>query len=170
MSIITKRGDDGMTDCLYGDRINKSSLRIEAIGALDELNAWIGFSAFSTQTAWSGNFHLTIQKDLISIMGELSAGPDNLGKYKKQFGVIDKSNIIIIEDTVKKLEIGRKFNDWANPESPWDISCRICRRAERALLRYSEDTDDAKKEEKVRKEVLIYMNRLSDLLWIWGRK
>lgn len=170
MSIITKRGDDGWTDRLFGRKTRKSNSLIEAIGCLDELNAWIGFAAASTQTAWSGNVHESIQKDLVSIMGELSSGHKWFEEYQKKFGAIGQERIDAIEEIVKKLEEGRKFNDWANPSSHWDIACRVCRRAERALYRYSDGDDPVQLEQHVRKEVLVYINRLSDLLWIWGRK
>lgn len=173
MSIITKRGDGGMTDRLYGRQARKSSNLIEAIGTLDELNAWVGLAAkdaYNGYNGWTGDMHELIQKDLVSIMGELSAGIDNIDKYTKQFGAIGQEQISAIEEIVKKLEKGQTFSDWANPTSHWDVACRVCRRAERALYRYSDGDDPTFLQENVRKEVLVYINRLSDLLWIWGRK
>ena len=165
MSIITKRGDAGYTDKLFGGKVRKSSPLIEAIGNIDELNAWIGLAAKGSE----GNEHELIQKDLVSIMGELSAGSKWFEQYKSQFGAIGEDRITSIEEIVKKLEVGRKFVDWANPSSHWDVACRVCRRAERSLYQYH---DDEGKEgfSPVRTEVFVYINRLSDLLWILGRK
>lgn len=168
MSIITKRGDNGTTDRLFGGKASKSSTLIEAIGTLDELNAWIGFAAKA-----SGNDQAEtelIQKDLVTIMGELSAGLNWFAEYNKKFGAINQDRINAIEEIVKKLEQSKAFTDWATPTSHWDVACRVCRRSERALYRYSNGDDPTFTQENVRKEVLVYINRLSDLLWIWGRK
>lgn len=170
MSIITKRGDDGTTDRLFGNKARKSSTLIEAIGTIDELNAWIGYASKTSDIGWGAEAHIQIQKDLVSIMGELSAGFKWFEQYNKQFGAINQDRINAIEEIVKKLEQNRTFTDWANPTSHWDVACRVCRRAERALYRYSEGDNPLFIQENVRKEVLVYINRLSDLLWIWGRK
>ena len=163
MSIITKRGDDGQTDCLYGKRAYKSSIQIEAIGCLDELNAWIGLA----NKAEPRDNHAFIQRTLVQIMGELSAGIVNFEKYAKQFQSFESEiSITRVEAMVELLEKDTSFADWANPSSHWDVACRICRRAERTLWKYREESNNR----EVRQEVLIYINRLSDLLWIWGRK
>ena len=162
-SIITKRGDDGMTDCLYGRRISKGSELIEAIGNLDELNAWIGFAAKVDVGTISSVTIGGFQKNLICLMGEISAGHLNFKKYKKQFGAIGKKEIKQIENLVASLENHAKFTDWATPNNRWDIACRVCRRAERSLYKIEQ-------QEKVRKEVFVFINRLSDLLWILARK
>lgn len=170
MSIITKRGDGGVTDCLYGKREPKSGLLIDAIGNLDELNAWIGYAAKLTYNGWGEEWQQEFQKHLISIMGELSAGKENFEKYNKQFGAIGKKEIERIEKLVQEHEKHAKFDGWQTPNNPWDIACRVARRAERSLYRYHEGEEHPKDAENVRKEVLIYINRLSDLLWILARK
>jgi cob(I)alamin adenosyltransferase len=171
MSIITKRGDDGNTDCLYGRRLSKSSSLIDAIGAIDELNAWIGYTCRVKEISWQDM--KKVQHDLVSIMGELSAGPENFSRYEKDFGAIGEKEIENIESMVASREAERTpFNDWQTPSSEWDIACRVCRRAERALYTYKHTSGDPilLANQGPRKEVLIYINRLSDLLWILGRQ
>ena len=157
-SIVTKRGDQGKTDRLLGEPISKTSTVIEAIGSLDELNAWIGLAGRETHNP----IPLT-QKALIYIMGELSAGPDRRGQYHKQFGLqIEPKDSAQLEQWIRAMEAGRQFKDWETPTTYWDVACRVCRRAERALWRLNET-------ESIRSDVLVYINRLSDYLWVLGR-
>lgn len=166
-SIITKRGDDGFTDRLFGGRISKASELIEAIGSLDELNAWIGLSSKETTTLPDTiNSEIeNIQKKLVSIMGELSASDQE--KYRKTFLFLNEGDIDYIEQLVHDKE--KTFSDWQKPTNKWDISCRVCRRAERALWRYAIFEKERIPHPTVRKEILIYINRLDDYLWIVGR-
>jgi cob(I)alamin adenosyltransferase len=169
-SIITKRGDDGFTDRLFGGRISKASGLIETIGSLDELNAWIGFS-MRESTTLPDTIHSeieNIQKKLVSIMGELSASDEE--QYKKTFLFLTEGDITYIEGLVHEKE--KKFTDWQKPTNKWDIACRVCRRAERALWRYNNEKIDPAIGGwgvNVRKDILIYINRLGDYLWIVGR-
>jgi len=157
-SIITKRGDQGRTDRLLGEPISKSSQVIETIGSLDELNAWIGLAGRETHNPLP-----VVQKALVYIMGEISAGPNHRDQYHKQFGLqIEAKDTSQLEQWVRAMEVGRQFKDWETPTSYWDVACRVCRRAERALWRLNED-------ETQRPDVLIYLNRLSDYLWVLGR-
>lgn len=161
-TIITKRGDYGRTDCLYGMNPLKSSLIIECIGTLDEANAWIGIALKD----WDyykvdAKYIEEIQNNLVSIMGEISAH-ENFKRYKKDFpkAVLNKRDIIKIEKTIVKLEKDLELDGWSTPRSYWDVACRVVRRAERVLNKYNDN------HWPVRPEVLIYINRLSDLLWI----
>ncbi len=168
MSIITKRGDKGSTDRLYGGRANKSSLLIEAIGNIDELQASIGYSENKEPV---GELSIKIQKKLTLLMGELSAGKKNYDRYQSQFGSLTDEDIKEIEDAAYEKEKSVKYDDWQTPSSSWDVTCRVCRRAERALWRYHEgDREDEMHAMNVRETLLIYINRLSDLLWLYGRK
>lgn len=163
-SIITKRGDDGWTDCLYGARTAKSGPLIEVIGTLDELTAWMGYAASDDTRGDVKMIAQKCQRSLTSVMGEISAGPGNFTRYKSQFGAIDDIDLKLIESTVHDFEKrGLKYDDWQTPSSKWDVACRVARRAERTIRRYHDDTAS------IRDEVLIFINRMSDLLWILGR-
>lgn len=167
MSIVTKRGDKGWTDCLYGVRMRKSSLLIECIGTVDELNAWVGVAnrdEVRNSERWTNTFIPKIHANLIALMGELSARPENFERYKNDFKkVITEEDITELEEIISKIEMNTVQKDWANPSSFWDIACRIGRRSERLLNKYHEETPGC------RTVVLIYINRLADLLWLWGR-
>lgn len=163
MSIVTKRGDKGWTDCLYGIRMRKSALLIECIGTVDELNAWIGL-ANRNEGKKHSDFTNKTHANLVALMGELSARPENFERYKNDFTkVITEKDINEIENQIGLIEQKTSLKDWANPQSDWDVACRIARRAERILNKYHEETPGS------RTEVLIYINRLADLLWLWGR-
>ena len=164
MSIVTKRGDDGWTDCLYGIRMRKSSLLIECIGTVDELNAWIGLASKNDKELARMVASQDVQENLIALMGELSARAENFERYKKDFRkVITEEDITNLENIIKAWEQTVKLEGWANPSSHWDVACRIARRAERILNKYHEENP------RLRNEVLIYINWLADLLWLWGR-
>ena len=176
MSICTKRGDKGFTDCLYNHKAHKSEDLIDVIGTLDELNAWIGYAW--AQEAKPQNYTsrelsaIYCNSDMVNqlhslmvqMMGELSARPENYNRYVQDFkDVVHKDHIEMVERWIARAEEGKKFSDWNSPRSAWDVVCRIARRAERRLWSYS------KLEPRVRKENLILLNRLSDLFWLWGR-
>jgi cob(I)alamin adenosyltransferase len=167
-TIVTKRGDAGYTDCLYGLRVPKSSLLIECIGTLDELNAWVGVSNKNESPdckRWPNTFITTIHSNLIAIMGEISARPENFERYRNDFKkVVTEQDIKEVEEIIAKLEAHVNTNGWSNPCSFWDVACRVARRAERLLNKYHEQTPEC------RAVVLIYINRLADLLWLWGRE
>ena len=167
-TIVTKRGDAGYTDCLYGLRVPKSSLLIECIGTVDELNAWVGLAyqnEIKTGTYCMNEFIPKIHANLIALMGELSARPENFERYKNDFKkVVTEQDIKEVEEILAKLVVHVNTNGWANPCSFWDVACRVARRAERILNKYHEGLNES------RTEVLIYINRLADLLWLWGRE
>jgi cob(I)alamin adenosyltransferase len=161
-SIVTKRGDDGYTDRLFGGRARKDSLLIEAIGSLDELNAAVGVAGESDRIPAREPKH--IHDALVSIMGELSAGPSHYDRYVTQFAAVGDGVVLTLVARIEALEADKpSFRDWATPSSQWDLACRISRRAERAVLRLHFEA------EPVREPIRIYLNRLSDYLWLLGR-
>ena len=83
MSIATKNGDDGTTALMYDRRVPKTHPRIEACGAVDELNAALGVAHASAKHDFVRNNLLLIQKDLIILMGELCVQPEDLPRYVK---------------------------------------------------------------------------------------
>ena len=80
-SIATRTGDDGTTSLLYGQRVAKNHPQIEAVGALDELNAAIGF-AKATQPAGTDPDELEqIQQELVAVMGEITCAENDTARY-----------------------------------------------------------------------------------------
>ena len=170
MSITTKRGDKGETDLMFGRRVSKDHLRIIAVGEVDELNASLGIvRAISNDDSDFINKIETIQKDLIILMGEISTLPKDMELYEEKgfehFGVDRVQNL---DNWIKEIEDRDvSLDGWALPGSSGshvsahlDYSRVICRRAERGCINLGEDLGES---------VLVYLNRLSDLLWLMAR-
>lgn len=161
MPIYTKTGDKGNTGLFNGKRVSKASLRIEAICTVDELNSVIGFVISGLRTTDYGLRRelIRIQKDLFVIGGAL-ANPKqkvNLSKRTKEFEKL-------IDELTKKLPPLFNFilPGGGVTGSALHIARTVCRRAERRIISLSE-------KEKVQSEIIIYINRLSDLLLTMSR-
>src|ERR1700689_3448074 len=83
MSIATKTGDDGSTGLMYNRRVSKCHPRVEAYGAVDELNAALGLARASAQHTFVRDRLLEIQRHLVTLMGELATRPEDLLRYAK---------------------------------------------------------------------------------------
>lgn len=172
MSIITKRGDSGDTDLLFGKRISKTSLRIDALGNVDELNAALGLARSATHDAeWIALID-TLQEKLIGLMGQLACLPEDVSLYQeKKYAALTDSDLEWITTEARKFEAqGIKFTGWARPgaegslaRAGLDFARSVARRAERSVLTLHESG------EPVPEVVRLFFNRLSDLLWILAR-
>jgi cob(I)alamin adenosyltransferase len=166
MSITTKRGDGGQTSLAGGIRVSKGCLRVEAYGTLDELNSVLGIAR--SQCADPGLVDRTklIQRELFRIGSGLATPPDS---RKPQVPVTEEM-VEGLTAQVQEIEaIEGLLSDWSLPgEHPaaafYDHARTICRRAERCAVRLMESG------EAVNPNVLAYLNRLSDLLWLFARK
>lgn len=159
MSVYTKTGDKGRTSLYQGKRISKANLRIEAIGNVDELNSVLGFVLSSLKEKGLREELSKIQSDLFEI-GALLASPSSSSKLNKRAGEIEKK----IDELDKKL---LELNNFILPGggvsgSSLHFARTVARRAERRIVELSE-------QDKVQDEILIYMNRLSDLLFMFAR-
>ncbi len=170
MSIVTKTGDSGTTALMYGRRVPKNHPRVEAVGAVDELNAALGMArAAATETFVSGNL-LSIQKNLVTLMGELGVLPEDLPRYAKDgFGLVTAEMTAQLEKLVAEIEAQNiSFKSWATPgatpgAAALDLARTVCRRAERRVCDLKEAGD------LKNPEIIIYLNRLGDLLWLFAR-
>src|SRR5207253_1158129 len=113
---------------------------------------------------------LAIQKDLVLLMGELATLKEDLPKYlKDRFSVVTANMTAKLEALVKKIEAEKiSYMGWATPgatmhSAALDLARTTCRRAERRVCALLE------KGEIQNAELLIYLNRLSDLLWLFAR-
>ena len=132
-----------MTALMYGRRVSKCHPRVEAYGCVDELNTALGLARASAQHDFISANLLVIQKDLVSVMGELATAVEDLPRY--------------IKDGYSATP-GSCMNSAA-----LDVARTVCRRAERRVcaLHESEQLHNA--------EIIIYLNRLADLLWLMAR-
>ena len=165
MSITTKRGDRGVTDLLFGGKVSKGDPQIEALGAVDELNANLGIARVLLDGEIARAID-QIQEWLVTLMGELAMPFGKEIEYEKAgFGRISITEIQWLEDWSASIEKEEKFEGWLRPgERGGELSARIhlARTVARRAERRSWDVVD----EVASAEVRIFLNRLSDALWL----
>ncbi len=165
-SISTMRGDSGETSLAGGVRVSKGSLRVETYGTTDELNSSLGFARSICDDGEIAALTKSIQQDLFKIGSSLATPAES---PKPQIA-IDQALVDRLTGEVHKIEaIDGILADWSIPgehraAAAYDVARTICRRAERALVRLQESGA------VVQPTILAYVNRLSDLLWLFGRK
>lgn len=173
MSIITGRGDQGETDLLFGRRAAKTSGRVEALGAVDELNAALGLARSAGLAEAMEGVVDTVQEHLVGLMGGLACLPDDQGRYaEKGYAQIGVEDVAWLEEQAREIEgRGVKFTGWARPgaehsvaRAGLDLARAVARRAERRIWDLHES------EGGVAEPVRLYFNRLSDLLWLMARE
>jgi len=170
MSIATRTGDDGTTALMYGRRVPKTHPRVEAYGAVDELNATLGVARATAEHDFVRGNLLAIQKDLIVLMGELCVQPEDLPRYVKDgHSLVTPAMTATLDALVREIEAQNvNFKGWATPgatppSAALDLARTICRRAERCVCGLKETG------ELRNAGIIIYLNRLSDLLWLFAR-
>jgi cob(I)alamin adenosyltransferase len=168
MKIYTRTGDQGDTGLFGGGRVPKHHPRVSAYGDVDELNSSLGVARATLPTELFDSLLESIQRDLFSIGGQLAA-PDPAPVAK----TLAKANLP--EDRVAEFE---RIIDQADQELPplrafvlpagtakaaaLHQARTVCRRAERSVVRLA-------REEEAPPEILVYLNRLSDLLFTLAR-
>lgn len=171
MSIVTKTGDDGTTALMYGRRVSKNHPRVEAYGAVDELNAALGMVRATVNEPFISAPVLSIQKELVTLMGELAVATEDRERYiKGGYGLVTAAMVDNLTALVDDLEKNHKitYKHWATPGSTLgsaalDVARTTCRRAERNVAALLE------KDTPVNPEIIRYLNRLSDLCWLYAR-
>lgn len=170
MSIATKTGDDGTTGLMYGRRVPKNHPRVEACGSVDELNAAIGQArALATHDFIRTNL-IAIQQALIVLMGEVGVLTEDLKRYTSAgYSQVTPDMTARLDVLVQEIEAQNiSFKGWATPgatvqAAALDVARTVCRRAERRVFDLKQAGD------LVNPEIGIFLNRLSDLLWLMAR-
>ncbi|MDP1860307.1 MAG: cob(I)yrinic acid a,c-diamide adenosyltransferase, partial [Gemmatimonadaceae bacterium] len=168
MKIYTKTGDAGHTGLFGGGRVEKDHPRVEAYGDVDELNAFIGLARSIEMMPRIDEVLVPIQRDLFSI-GALLATPDH-EKMREQLqkARIDGERIAelerAIDDCERELEPLRSFilPGGTPKSSALHVARTICRRAERRVVALNREVG-------LPELAIIYLNRLSDLLFMLAR-
>lgn len=168
MKIYTRTGDAGDTALFGGGRVAKSHARIDAMGAVDELNAAIGWAL--TQVAnGSGRERLeALQHELFTLGAELATPLATAGRTRPETPELGDARVAALETWIdemdKELPALRAFvlPGGTPGAAALHVARTVCRRAERAVVRLG----DA---ESVRGTVIAYLNRLSDLLFTLAR-
>jgi len=165
MSIATTRGDGGQTGLAGGIRVSKADLRVESYGTVDELNTVLGFARSICQNPEIKAWTETIQRTLFRLGSALATPPES----KKKPPVISTEDVAMLTELVHKIEaIEGILSDWSLPgahteSAAYEVARTVCRRAERNAVRFIENGGS------VQPEVIAYLNRLSDVLWLFGR-
>jgi len=165
MSIATKAGDAGETGLIGGERVSKADLRVEAYGTIDELTSAMGFARSICEDAEVRALTKEIQRELFA----LSGGVANPLGAQKEPPYVTETMVEALTAHVNRIEgLEGILSDWSLPgehaaAAAYDVARTVCRRAERAVVRLLEAG------EEVTPQTVAYLNRLSDLLWLFGR-
>jgi cob(I)alamin adenosyltransferase len=170
MSIATRTGDNGTTGMMYNRRVAKTDARVEAYGTVDELNSALGLARAHANAPFLRESVFWIQKELVILMGELATQPTDLERYKKDgFQIVTETMTGKLDQLVKEIESQKiSFKGWATPgdtkeAAALDVARTVCRRAERMVCQLHEQAA------LQNQEIIIYLNRLSDSLWLMAR-
>ena len=165
MSIATTHGDKGQTGLIGGMRVSKADLRVEAYGAVDELNSSLGFARSICNNQEIRSWTEEIQRTLFRVGSALATPPES----RKGEQSITQQDVETLTRLVHQIENTEGvLSDWSLPgahteSAAYEIARTVCRRAERDTVRLASNGGD------VSPELLAYLNRLSDLIWLLGR-
>jgi cob(I)alamin adenosyltransferase len=163
VKIYTKTGDEGETGLFGGGRVPKDDPRVQAYGAVDELNATLGFAAALEPPEFEADFLQSLQRDLFTIGAEL-ATPDT-ARVKQRVGAERVSAMEAVIDTHEATLAPLKnfILPGGTPKAAaLHVARTTCRRAERAVVSLARD-------EQINPTIIHFLNRLSDLLFVLAR-
>ena len=173
MKIYTKTGDKGETSLFGGTRVKKYDLRIEAYGTVDELNSHIGLIRDQKIESSLFDVLIKVQNNLFTLGAMLATPPDKekskSDKDRLQIQKISVRDIVFLENEIDQMNgMLKPMTNFILPGGSTTVSfCHIarcvCRRVERIAVELSEN-------EQVNNDILIYLNRLSDYLFVLARK
>jgi cob(I)alamin adenosyltransferase len=165
MSIATMRGDRGETGLAGGIRVAKSSERVEAYGTIDELISSMGFARSICGDDEVRTLTRTIQKELFAVGSAIATPPESPKKPPE----ITDAMVDGLTAEVHRIEaIEGILSDWSIPgehaeAAAYDVARTVCRRAERMMVGLQQ------RGTAMQPNVLRYLNRLSDVLWLQAR-
>lgn len=166
MSIATKRGDSGQTGLPGGVRVSKTNPRVDCYGTIDELISQMGFARSITAHREVHDLTKEIQRELFKVGSAIGTAPES----RKPAPIITKEMVDALEEHVHRIEaMPGILGDWSLPgeipdSAAMDVARTVCRRAERlAVGLFEQGVID-------NPHILSYLNRLSDLLWLFGRQ
>ena len=167
MPITTKKGDQGQTEILFNQRLDKDDLRVEIIGGIDELSAYLGLAKASITQEKTRAILQTIQKHILLIGTEIAATPEKIKQLQNR---LNASQLKQLENILTELE---QDYDYKQPgfclsgnnqtSATTDIARTNARRLERRLVTFK------KKNLLQNQHILPYINRLSDMLFVLAR-
>lgn len=170
MKIYTKQGDQGKTGLLGGPKVYKSDARVQAYGQVDELNSLLGLAlAQSSRSPLELPGRIArIQNELFNLGGELAIHPDSQPSSTRQMVLIGSSHILKLEEEIDHMESQLEpLKNFILPGgsargAALHVARCVCRRAERHVVELNQS-------QKLRAELIQYLNRLSDYLFVAAR-
>ncbi len=166
MQLFSGKGDDGTTGLLYGGRVRKDAPAIEATGAVDEAQAFIGVArAMVERDSEIDALLVSVERDLYVLMAELATLPENRSKLVAEASLVSNQMVARLEEVL--ASIGDRFpmpTEFVLPgQSPvsaaLEVARTVVRRAERLVVAVAAPES----------HVVPYLNRLSSLLWATAR-
>jgi cob(I)alamin adenosyltransferase len=155
---------------MYNRRVSKCHPRVEACGTVDELNAALGLARAAATHDLIRERLLLIQQDMVGLMGELATLLEDLPRYVSDgYPLVTPEKTAKLDRWVEELESQQiSFKGWATPgatasSAALDLARTTCRRAERRVCALQEAN------QLRNAEILVYLNRLSDALWLIAR-
>ena len=165
MKIYTKTGDKGQTSLVGGTRVPKTHVRIEAYGTVDELNSWLGLLRDQKECGEYSDEIKSFQERLFTIGSNLAL--EEPGKF--DIPKLTGSDVEVLENFIDRIEEGLpQMRNFVIPGGHQTVSyCHVartvCRRAERQVVRMTQELE-------VDDLIIKYLNRLSDLLFVFSRR
>jgi cob(I)alamin adenosyltransferase len=169
VKIYTKTGDRGETSLMGGGRVSKDHARVLAYGDVDEANAALGVARTTVPTDLADGLLASIQQDLFTIGGALATPePERLRQQQRSKVVVPPERIAALERAIDEADgelppLQAFVLPGGTPKATaFHLARTVCRRAERTVVHLSH-------QEEVPDEVVVYLNRLSDLLFTLAR-
>jgi len=167
MSIMTKTGDGGSTRLLFGEIVSKADLQVEAYGTIDELNSFLGLARALCADAETRATLEALQRETFVVGSEMAAPEDRVEQLKARVTPEMTQHWERLAEAIEATP--GILDDWALPGgttagAALDVARTVSRRAERAAVRLHQSGY------LPNPEVLRYLNRISDLLWLLGRQ
>ena len=171
MKIYTRTGDSGETGLFDGTRVPKSDTRVATYGDVDELNAWLGLARASLTDTELVRMIERVQRDLFAIGARLADPAHRIAERVAKAAAVSTGDIARLEQWIDALEASlpplRRFilAGGSPGGATLHVARTVCRRAERAIVAL----ERAGGRDAVEPELLTYVNRLSDLLFVMAR-
>lgn len=162
--IYTRKGDLGLTSLFSGEKVAKDDLRLQAYGALDELQAQLGMARALTKSEELGPILIEAQRDISAACAELASNPNARARLPRHIERSDTERLeTCIDSFTARCPLPKRFIiPGRTPDSAaLHLARTICRRAERQIVAVNREIGGYD-------EVLVYFNRLSDLLFVLG--
>jgi len=166
MKIYTKTGDLGETGLFDGTRVSKADPRVDAYGEVDEVNAWLGLARAEGVDSEIGGMLQQLQRDLFAV-GAMLADPRHHISQRVEKALLGEADVTRLEGWIDTLEATltplRRFilAGGTRAGGSLHLARTVCRRAERRMIALGVDAVDP--------VVLVFVNRLSDLLFVMAR-